>query len=242
MQGMRKALQQREASPKIVAGFEELEGQVQRDLARALRQHPLWPWLAHYPGLGGGHTALVIACIGDPRRFPGQQCTQGHYHPAGLPVGSRCSYVAASPDEDVVVLGNGAAQCPGTMLEPRTTTGVRAVWHYCGLMPGARKRKGVVNTWNTLAKTSCLQPGGIAEQIVRHRVPKYRTMYDDAKTRLAERGQDPAQAASLCSDEIGLHVEVLPAWKVDQTARKIAVKAFVGDLLVAWKAVCREQT
>ena len=84
----------------LVAGFALNEARVSAHLTKALRAHPLWPWLEQFPGLGGGHTALVIGRIGDPRRFPGQRCSEGHYLPPGYPVGSPCPITVASDESE----------------------------------------------------------------------------------------------------------------------------------------------
>jgi hypothetical protein len=235
-----------------------------RRLTKALRQHPVWPWLSQYPGLGGVHVAMLISIIGDPRRFPGQKCSEGHTMPPDFEVGDPCPVIF---DQDT------GEKCPGVMLAPRATTGTRALWHYLGLMPGTRRRKGVRSTWNTKGKTECLMPGGLAEHIVRQRVPKYRDIYDQTKARLArergadhlsviesqtgsalpcapDRGSDADERCSFGGTTDGPEVEggaeietrlgLRPIPKgfnahIDAIARTVAVKAFVGDLLTALK-------
>jgi hypothetical protein len=122
------------------------------------------------------------------------------------------------------------------MLAPRTTSGVRSLWHYAGLhvvegrLP--RPRKGRRADWDPRARLAVLQPGGIAEQIVRHRVPGYRDVYDRARGRLQERGTvEPA-----CVSEVAGGGAALQPWRADRIARTIAAKALLGDLLSAWKA------
>lgn len=193
-QQTRKAMAQRGLGERLVESFTKVEEQVAAALTKELRGHELWPWLAQYPGLGGVHTARLIARIGDPRRFPGQRCSIGHHLPPGRAIASPCPIT----DRE----GDG---CPGVMEAPRSTTGTRALWHFTGLhvdddgrLP--MRRKGVRATWDPLARTSILQPGGIAEQIVRLRVPVYRDIYDAAKARLAaERGGVESEPATETS-------------------------------------------
>jgi len=215
--------------------MKRLEDRTGRQIKRELMAQPVWPWLSQFPGLGGVHVARLVAIIGDPRRFPGQQCSAAHTMPPDLAVGDSC------PVEE----------CTGTMLAPRTTTGVRSIWHYCGLhvVDGAapHKRKGQRVDWNPTARTACLMPGGIAEQIVRLRVPIYRERYDAEKARLTgtraviaiEIGvvlgpQDGAEAdrTSVIDDTPGLR-----PIQIEKIARTIAAKAFLGDLLMAMKRV-----
>lgn len=238
--------------------LERLEVKARRRLMRSLRAHPLWPWLSQYPGLGGGHTALLIATIGDPRRFPGQACSEGHILPAGVYAeGDRCPHeVWDTGDESAYERDpTNARPCPGTLLGPRTSTGVRSLWHYCGLMPDdtgrlVRKRKGQQASFSPKLRASILGPEGIAHQIVRHRTPKYRELYDVTKERVTkERGADAAPAIedqarpATTSDGVDTRLESdgggipLRPIRIERIARTVAAKAFVGDLLVAWKCL-----
>ena len=273
-QQLRKSMAQRELGDALIESAHKIEEQVGRELGKALRRHPLWPWLSQFPGLGGVHTARLIARIGDPRRFPGQQCGEGHTLVPGYAIGTPC------PLDDRE--GNG---CPGDMLAPRTSTGTRSVWHYCGLHVtddgrSPRKRKGIRCTWDPIARTAVLQPDGIADQIVRQRVPAYRAVYDAKKADLitrrggaeinveSERPAGPAdrpvavdlsvggattdaldallgfadaldvitEGAEL-SREIEQDAGPLRPFQIDAIARKVAAKAFVGDLLREWKRI-----
>jgi hypothetical protein len=88
-------------------------------------------------------------------------------------------------------------------------------------------------------------PGGIAEQIVRARVPVYRDMYDATKARLTEtRAGDIREIESSSGAQEGPEVERIAAiegatglrpFQIDAIARKVAAKGFVADLLADWK-------
>lgn len=215
------------------------EDAASRRLGKALKAHELWPFLVPLKGLAGPRTARVIAEIGDPRRFPGQPCTAGHYLPVGYPVGAPCPVsadVEELPEIEVVRGVSGEISpsrtvesvfeieerrgCPGILLALRQGTGVRSLWHYAGLhvidgrMP--QRRKGVQADWKPTLRTLVLGPDGLADQIIKHRTPKYRDIYDATKERKA--------------------VEDLPPWKLHKIARTVAAKAFLGDLLIEWKA------
>lgn len=251
-QQTRKAMQQR-GMEDLAMAMEGLEDKTGERLKQALRQHPVWPWLSRSPGLGGVHTARLISRIGDPRRFPGQKCDKGHTLLPIHAVGSCC----AMADKDGVL-------CGGVMLAPRMTTGTRSLWHFCGLHVvdgrSPRKMKGQRCTWDPIARTAILQPSGIADAIVRNRVPVYRDIYDATKSRLiVERGRagdgpgieltaGPAVVVDVVIDEAGGRAErwdvtdttdgpALRPFQIDAIARKVAAKAFVGDLLKAWKLV-----
>lgn len=296
---MRKASAQRELPSTITEAWVLAETRTSEALKRALRQHPLWPWLGQFRGLGGAHTARLMARIRDPRRFPGQSCENGHIMAPLYSVGDACPVTSTSGEA-----------CGGIMLLPRTGTGVRPLWHYCGLHVvdgrSPRRQCGVRATWDVVARTSLLQPDGIADAIIKNRTPVYRDIYDAAKERIArERGAAAGNAGALESgpgallgnEDLGgadltaerdsdtgpavtthvsglalggaefAHVNeatggpVVPSGERDphnggaeptvesavrnglrpieihERARKIAVKAFVGDLLTAWKGL-----
>jgi hypothetical protein len=252
----RRAAAQRQMPEAVVDRFQTMESWLGEQLKKALRQHPLWPWLSQFPGLGGVHTARLIARIGDPRRFPGQQCDRGHTFAPIPEVGS--STRLACPFVDMTT----GEMCPGRVLPPRSGTGTRSVWHYLGLHVvdgrSPRKTKGQKADWDPLGRTAVLQPDGIADAIVRNRVPIYRERYDREKARLmTERGveyltenersagpRSVVQSAVSGQDRGGAGAEVhgasdavhgLRPFQLDALARKIAAKAFVGDLLAEWK-------
>lgn len=246
IQQARLAAEQRGFKTTLANELLAVETRVGRQIAKEIRRRPIWSWLSQYPGLGGVHTARLVALIGDARRFPGQGCTgTKRHHVAPL-------YFVGDPCPVLIWRDGGQVPCDGVMLEPRPHTGVASLYHYLGLHVvdghSPRKSKGQKADWNPIGRTICLQPGGLAEQIVRLRVPKYREIYDATKERLArERGAvllpeivGPVDSALL----VGLDAEDaleatqqagLKPYQIDAIARKVAVKAFVGDLLVEMK-------
>lgn len=261
----RLAAMQRHLPERYVKMCGSLEEAALRQLKKAWAQHPLWPWLSQFPGLGGAHTAIVISAIADPRKFPGQRCSVGHYHAPGLEVGSPCPYVAerarevedTDGDEDA---GAVVAGCPGVMLPPRLGTGVRSVWHYLGLHVeegrSPRKRKGQRVSWHPVARASVLQPDGIADQIIKWKPQPYRDTYDAMKERLLrERGvvEPPVEIEATTGDpsETAERVEYavesatchgpLRLIQAHDIARKVAAKQFIGDAVVEWKRLLSER-
>jgi hypothetical protein len=253
-QKTRLALTQRGVDPDLVKAVESVEKRLAARIKKAVAQHPLGPWLAEHPGVGGVHTARILAMIGDPWRFPGQRCTNGHYSRPGAALSS----IEEVACEVVTVDG----PCGGTMLPPRPGTGTRSLWHYFGLHVvdgrAPRRTKGQQSDWNTKGKTALLMPGGIAEQIVRLRVQPWREVYDTTKARLtAERGADGTResvrsvgaeavlvsgshrgatdGAEADAGDVGGSVTGLRPIQVEGIARKVAAKAFLGDLLAEWK-------
>ncbi len=250
----------------------KIESRLDRRLIAMLKQHVLWDWLEPHPGVRGAHVARLISMIGDPHRFPGRLCNDGH-HLAADWVGD-CPRLCGEKGEKPH--GCGAAVGP-----LRRGTGVRSVWHYFGQHVDGngrapRMRKGQQCTWTPMGRACLLQPDGIADQIVRHRVEPWRGKYDETKKRVSfERGIDQAVESDHMfgealegegnADRAG-EIEVvlgiaesggaaekeseiekfggkLRPFQIDAIAKKVAVKAFVADLLMAWKerAACRDQ-
>lgn len=241
VQRSRLAAEQRGLLP-VAEAMHKLEDKLGRDVKKGLTAHPLGDWLPK--GLGGVHVARLIALIEDPWRFPGRRCTEGHY----MSVSARGREIEASLG-DACSTETWDGPCSGTLLPPRPGTGVRSLWHYCGLHVvegrSPRKRKGQRVDWNPVARTVVLMPGGIAEQIVRLRVEKYRDIYDANKTRLTDtRAVTSTEDVAVHGAPEGSEVDVsyvsdrhcgLRPFQVDAIARKVAAKAFLGDLLMEWK-------
>lgn len=255
IQKTRLAAEQRGQSD-LAAILKKQEERYGRMIRRELEKHPIWPWLSQFPGLGGVHTARLLGYIGEPRRFPGQRCDKGHYSAPLYDVASVCPVVTID------------GPCDGVMLPPRPHTGTRSLWHWAGLTPGARRKKGQQADYNPKVKTLFLMPGGIAEQIVRLKVPHYRDIYDATKERLqreravdtaesggrfgpipegvfaevaARLGAIPIQAAGADAGDVTEPPDGLRPFQIDAIARKVAAKAFAGDLLAEWKRVVAEK-
>jgi hypothetical protein len=221
-QQLRLASEQR-GFPSCVEALQQQEDTLAKAINKALRHHPIWPWLKQFPGVGGIQTARLLAEIRDPRRFPGQPCTNGHLLPSIYGVGDPCPIEVWLEGELAVDGGHVKGKCSGTMLTPRTNgNGTRSLWHYCRLHTvdgkSPRKQRGRKCDWNLAASSALLMPDvGIAAQIVRHGPQPYRQLYDETKARKLAADMKPIAAEHI--------------------ARKVAVKAFVADLLQAWKKV-----
>ena len=265
-----------------IDGLAKLEARTRRATQKALKAHPLWPWLEQFPGVRGTYTAYIVQLIKDPRRFPGRRCEEGHYLPDIYVEGAPCPIELGAESDEV------AERC-GAPLHGRRGTGVRSLWHYLGLhvIDGrrARKRKGKAADWVTEAPGILLGPQGIADQIILRQVEPYRSRYDHEKERIAaergvlegdraevdvnheiERSAGSARSPKCGGSEVetGTEIERRPGLRpvgtnkggpgvedIDERegpiglrpiqlhtiARTIALKAFVGDLLIAWKGL-----
>lgn len=263
----RRAQQQR-GMGWVADGVAELERKVARDLSRELRKHALWPWLSEFKGLGGVHTARVIATIRDPWRFPGLMCERGHYVSATYG-GEACPVVSLDAGDHE----RGRCLAP---VARRPHSGTRSVWHYFGVHVvdggAARKRKGARCDWDPIGRAALLQPDGLADQIVKHRTPVYRDKYDRKRDQLAPRvvpgseseavggpgndvGGADSSGASEPGDGLAPNVQgaadlgavgdcsrggSLRPFQAHRIAQYVAVKAFLADLLAEWKRVTAE--
>ena len=251
----------------VAAGLRLTRDKVGKKLAALLKEHPLWPWLEQCRGLRGTHVSRVVSMIGDPLRFPGRICADGHHLPSDW----------AGPCGCLAAIGEGKSRkwvpCGAEVGPVRRGTGVRSLWHNFGVhvVDGhqPRRRKGVQCTWNPAGRTALLMPDGIADQIVKQRTEPWRTIFDEQKERIArERGTArTSEAEELSGPSLAPLAEAVDVSEIDskdgfgegpadgvdeyarsagrtlrpfqvhQRARVIAAKAFLGDLLVAWKGL-----
>lgn len=194
------------------------ERAVKARLERAVKRHPMADWLVEAK-TAGARAAIILTTIRHPQRFPGQMCSDGHHTLPVFDAGEPC------PVESIEKKGDDPQPCAGVMLAPRPHTGVRSLWHMCGMYPIAAKDgtmrlarlvDGAQASHRPAAKTALLMPHGIADQFKLQK-SRYDEPYREAKERLAvER----------------------PDWKpmrIEQTAKVIAAKAWLGDLLTEWK-------
>lgn len=217
------------------------ESKISRALKKTLEAHVLYDWLP--AGLSGARTGRILAAIGDPRRFPGQQCSNGHTLPPLYEAGTACPVEALerpAESEGFSEDSPGSAEiqpeyeklnvrCPGVMSEPRPHTGVASLWHYFGLIPGAdgslvSRRKGQQASYSPQYRALVLGEMGVADQIVMRGIEPYRSKYDEFKSRRQADEQNGNE--NPCG---------LPPWRLHKIARIVASKAFLGDLLVEWK-------
>jgi hypothetical protein len=176
------------------AGALALREAIGKRMASTLRKHPLYSWMAAHRGFPkAAHTARLLAAIGDPLRFPGRVCSEGHHLPSDW-TGVECP---------IPVYGDGngrgergdAKPCGALVGAVRRGTGVRSLWHYCGMHVGPdgkmpKQKRGVQGSWAPAVRGLLLMPDvGIAAQLIRQRVEPWRGVYDQAKERIArERG------------------------------------------------------
>lgn len=235
-----------------------LEKQLARQLDKAVKAHPLGPWLAERKGLAGPRTGRVIARIGDPRRFPGQRCTSGHtlapiYEPGSpcpaeiipraetmFELEAGCGAGDPPADADIVPESEG----PGGVGTPGTDgAAAESGPEYApcpGIMLAPRPHTGTRSLWH-YAGLHVVDGHAARRQKGRQSdwSPALRTLCIGPKG-LADQivlhrpepyraRYDEVKASKLTAD--------LPPWRADKIAKTVAVKAFLGDLLAEWKRV-----
>lgn len=246
MQDTRKVLQQRGAPDDAIDGALKLEKMLDRALQKEFKRSFIaYDWLP--VGMRGALMARLVAMIGDPRRFPGQRCSQGHLLASIYEVGVRCP-VVESPHADDDSDGPGTdaeslleseplngrvpgpvdatsesdktSGCPGTLLAPRRGSGVRSLWHYAGLI----ERDGKLIR-KTKGQRCDFSP----------RMKSLILMPDVGLRSQINRHQPEPYYTLKCEQKERLLALGKPRWQAEKTSGTIAIKRLLGDLLMEWK-------
>lgn len=158
----------------VVAALGKLEHQSTLNLQRAVRKHPLGPWVKATVGVGEKQGARLLAAIGDPywntlhdrpRLVSELWAYCGlHVHPAAQSSsGTQGTYGGGGKQGDP---GHGASE----------THTARA-----GVAP--TRARGQRANWSTVAKTRAYL---IAESCIKQARSPYRVVYDDGRTKYAD--------------------------------------------------------
>lgn len=179
----------------LIEGLEQLEHVAVLDLQRAMRAHPLGPWVKRSKGVGEKQAARLLASIGNP------YWNSLHQRPRRGPaeLWAYCGYHVISPDGQ-----SGAAAHPrhavGGPLLPvdpkRSDVRSRCVdgqssatptdparpstpgEHVGGVAP--KRRKGQRSNWNSTARTRAYL---VAESCMKSREGTYRPDYDKGRSK-----------------------------------------------------------
>lgn len=152
----------------MVEGLAALEHGAELELKRALRTHPLGPWVKATIGVGEKQGARLLAAIGDPadRRTVSQLWAYCGYHV--LPVGhSTCDTQSESAD------GDPSSDIGQTSGETQT--------RFVGVAPS--RNRGQKANWNATAKMRAFL---VAESCIKQRTSPYRSVYDAGREKYAE--------------------------------------------------------
>lgn len=177
----------------MVAAIMELEHSAVLDLQRAMRKHPLGPWVQQTVGIGLKQGARLLAAIGDPYwhdvhgrpRLVSELWAYCGYHV--LPTGHRAfdTHVQSadgqpSPADQMIsdthVLLVGGDQSSGTDQPTHGT-------HDAPVGVAPKRRRGQQANWNTSARSRAYL---IATSCIKQRHSPYRHVYEQGRKKYAD--------------------------------------------------------
>ena len=178
----------------LVGALAALEHGAELDLKRALRAHPLGPWVKQTIGIGEKQGARLLAAIGDPYRradstartvsqlwaycglhvlHPGRTDRAAHVVSAGVDLSTRTDH--RSPELQPTRVGAGElASDPG-----HDHDGAQLL--LAGVAP--KRTRGQKANWNATAKMRAYL---VACSCIKQAKSPYRAVYDQRRTRTAE--------------------------------------------------------
>lgn len=191
----------------VLDGMAKLEHDVVLHVQRAMRAHPLGPWVKRSKGVGEKQAARLLAAIGNPywnslhdrpRRGPAELWAYCGYHV--LPAAGHGS---SGPQG----LHAGGGQPSATLTDQSINdTQVVAVG---GVAP--KRRKGQRSNWNGAARTRAYL---VAESCMKSPGGEYRAVYDAGRAKYLE----------------------LPAGHAHNRALRLVAKAVLRDIWIEAKA------
>jgi hypothetical protein len=198
----------------LTSGLAALEHDAELQLKRALRQHPLGPWVKRVVGIGEKQGARLLAAIGDPaeRRTVSQ-------------LWAYCGYHVLHPDHHAVdthaeIVGVDPSGGPSQSATDAQTA-------HAGVAPS--RRKGQRANWNSTAKMRAFL---CAESCVKQAKSPYRAVYDAGRAKYADAIH--AHPCARCGPS-GKPAEIgspLSAGHQHARALRLVAKAILRDLWV----------
>lgn len=167
----------------LVAGLDAVEHQAELALRKAMRRHPLGPWVARSKGVGEKQAARLIAAIGNPywnsaadrpRRGPAELWAYCGFHV--LPA---CHTLPVTH----LVGAGGQPLHPSDQLR-RDPHGPSVA----GVAP--RRRKGAKSNWNNTAR---MRARLVAESCIKQMTGTYRPVYDVGRAKYLDASVPDAQ-------------------------------------------------
>lgn len=171
----------------MVDAIKALEHQAELDLRRALRQHPLGPWVKRTVGIGEKQGARLLAAIGDPasRHTVSQLWAYCGYHvlnPGHKESGHQNARAGVHllgsdhllrddqpPPVGADISSNASHRGNDTQSAP------------AGVAPS--RKRGQKANWNSTAKMRAFL---VAESCIKQSSSPYRTVYDDGRAKYSE--------------------------------------------------------
>lgn len=193
----------------LIEGLEQLEHVAILDVQRAMRAHPLGPWVKRSKGVGEKQAARLLASIGNPywnslhqrpRRGPAELWAYCGYHvispdghrrpdPLTMPA-VRGSLLPASQKRSDSRSRSAGGQSSATPTDQADYgTHEKLVG---GVAP--KRRKGQRANWNAAARTRAYL---VAESCMKTRTGTYRHVYDDGRAMYTALPDGHAHARAL---------------------------------------------
>lgn len=203
----------------LTDALRSLEHGAELELKRALRKHPLGPWVKATIGIGEKQGARLLAAIGDPaeRRTVSQlwaYCGYHVLHPGQVAAGPHMSRAGVDPSSD-------PSQCRGGAQ--RTDAGV-----------APSRRKGQKANWNSTAKMRAFL---IAESCIKQATSPYRQTYDDGRTKYTDAVHQHPCARCGPAGKPAEPGSPLSAGHQHARALRLVAKAILRDLWVEARRV-----
>lgn len=158
----------------VVEALGKLEHQATLNLQRAVRKHPLGPWVKATVGVGEKQGARLIAAIGDPywnTLHDRPRLVSELWAYCGLHVLPAVQGFCATQESPG---GGGKQGNPGQSTADTQCTAA-------GVAP--TRARGQRANWSTVAKTRAYL---VAESCIKQARSPYRTVYDDGRTKYAD--------------------------------------------------------
>lgn len=167
-------------------GLKAMEHGAELELKRALRSHPLGPWVKRTVGVGEKQGARLLAAIGDPgeRRTVSQLWAYCGYHvlnPSHDAPPAQYASAGVHPLHPDQSQHDSLSLLVGVDPSSDTAHGRTAAHTDAGGV-APRRRKGVKANWNSTAKMRAYL---IAESCIKQRHSPYRAKYDTRRAHTA---------------------------------------------------------
>lgn len=191
-----------------------IEGQLERQLAKHAKKHPMAEWIEAQPGVSPAMFAQILGVTGPffPVRYHGINCLCQRI------TGTHAESAEADETEGHYHLENPELECPQDSSIAGGFPTVSKLWRYMGMSvddgQAPKRRKGEKLNYSPRGRVLCHLMG---EGIVKVGRGPYRALYDQKKEAYSDREWTP------------LHKH--------NAAMRYAVKCFLRDLWVEWASL-----
>jgi hypothetical protein len=209
----------------VAEGLKPMEHEATLELQRALRKHPLGPWVKAQTGIGEKQGARLLASIG----WPGDRKTVSQlWAYCGLHV---LNSGPQHPDDPQNAFGSGVDNPTSQSCIENHTCPVG------GIAP--KRRKGAKSNWNQEARMRVFL---VAESCVKQLSSPYRTIYDAGREKYAESIHNHPCPQCGPSGKPALPGSPLSLGHQDARAKRLMMKEILKDMWIEAKRIEAEAT